>query len=430
MINPLIFSVLILTVLCLFKVNVMISIIISGLLGGLVGGLSLTAAMEAMLDGMGDNVETALSYVLLGVLAASISETSIVEFITVKISRHLNNRKYLLLFLFLIFGTLSQTILPVHIAWIPIVIPPILVIMNSMKLDRRAVACNLTFSMKWSYFVFPVGFGFIFHSIVSKAMTENGLPFKAGDVWKAMIIPAIALVIGWLISIFISYRKPRDYEQRNFEFNMDYEIQFKRKEWFAIFAIVVGCVVQILTQSMPLGCIAGIIILLISGNIDLQNADAKIAHGIRLMGSLAFIMLVAGGFAKIIIETGSLDTLVASSIALVGNNKFLGALVMLLIGLAITMGIGTSFGTIPIIATLYVPFGLKLGFSPLAIACLVGTAGALGDAGAPASDITMGPTSGLNADKQHNHIWDTCVPTFLHFNIPLLIAGLIAAMIL
>ncbi|HCF31883.1 MAG TPA: hypothetical protein DEU22_05725, partial [Bacillus sp. (in: Bacteria)] len=29
-----------------------------------------------------------------------------------------------------------------------------------------------------------------------------------------------------------------------------------------------------------------------------------------------------------------------------------------------------------------------------------------------------------------HHIWDTCVPTFLHYNIPLLIFGFIAAITL
>jgi predicted histidine transporter YuiF (NhaC family) len=115
---------------------------------------------------------------------------------------------------------------------------------------------------------------------------------------------------------------------------------------------------------------------------------------------------------------------------LIGGSKALGAAMMLLVGLLITMGIGTSFGTVPILAVIYVPLALELGFSPLAIAALIGTAGALGDAGSPASDSTLGPSAGLNADGQHNHIWDTCVPTFIHYNIPLLIFGWIAAMIL
>lgn len=45
------------------------------------------------------------------------------------------------------------------------------------------------------------------------------------------------------------------------------------------------------------------------------------------------------------------------------------------------MGIGSSFSTVPIIATLFVPLCLELNFSVMATAALVGTAGALGDAG-------------------------------------------------
>ena len=89
-----------------------------------------------------------------------------------------------------------------------------------------------------------------------------------------------------------------------------------------------------------------------------------------------------------------------------------------------------AFGPLPIIAAIFVPLAVQLGFSPLAIVSIVGTAGALGDAGSPASDSTLGPTSGLNVDGQHNHIWDTVVPTFLHYNQPLLVFGWAAAMLL
>lgn len=65
-----------------------------------------------------------------------------------------------------------------------------------------------------------------------------------------------------------------------------------------------------------------------------------------------------------------------------------------------------------------------------AIILLIGIAGALGDAGSPASDSTLGPTSGLNMDGQHNHIYDTCIPTFFVYNVPLLVAGVIGAMML
>ena len=73
---------------------------------------------------------------------------------------------------------------------------------------------------------------------------------------------------------------------------------------------------------------------------------------------------------------------------------------------------------------------MELGFSIPATICLLGTAGALGDAGSPASDSTLGPTSGLNVDGQHDHIWDTVVPTFLHYNIALVIMGTVGALVL
>ena len=103
---------------------------------------------------------------------------------------------------------------------------------------------------------------------------------------------------------------------------------------------------------------------------------------------------------------------------------------MLAVGLLVTMGIGSSFSTLPIISAIYVPLCMSMGFSPMATVAIIGTAGALGDAGSPASDSTLGPTAGLNADNQHDHIRDTVIPTFIHFNLPLLAAGWIAAMVL
>ncbi len=141
-------------------------------------------------------------------------------------------------------------------------------------------------------------------------------------------------------------------------------------------------------------------------------------------------MISAAGFAGVMQATGEVPALVAGSAELIGDNKGLAALIMLLVGLFITMGIGSSFSTVPIIASLYVPLALSFGFSPMATVALVGTAAALGDAGSPASDSTLGPTAGLNADGQHDHIWDTVVPTFLHYNVPLIAFGWLAAMVL
>lgn len=170
--------------------------------------------------------------------------------------------------------------------------------------------------------------------------------------------------------------------------------------------------------------------LFVSGAIKFDEIDELVDSEVKMMGLIGFIMLVAAGYGSVLRETGAVESLVASVSGLVGNSKLIGALLMLLVGLLVTMGIGSSFGTLPIIATIYCPLGVSLGFSVKAIILLIGVAGALGDAGSLASDSTLGPTAGLNADKQHDHIWDTCVPTFIYYNIPLLIFGVIGAMIL
>lgn len=430
MFNPVIVAVVVMTVLCLLKINILIAIMVSGVIGGLVGGLGLSTTISTLISGMGGNAETALSYILLGTLAAAVSQTNIVTLLAAKLSKSLKAKGILLVLIIAFVGCFSQNLIPIHISYIPILIPPLLVVMNSMKLDRRAMACGLTFSVKWPYVTFPVGFGLIFHGIIANSMTQNGVPFETTDVWKAMWIPGLGMLLGLLIAVFFSYRKKREYKDLNPEMNLEQDVKFTSKEWFTLLAILAAFLIQIFTGSMPLGGLAGILILMLTRVIKVNEVDSTMAEGIKLMGFIAFVMLVAAGFAEVIKATKGVDSLVVSSANLIGGSKLLGAIIMLLIGLGITMGIGTSFGTIPIIATIYVPLGVKLGFSPAAIVCLLGTAGALGDAGSPASDSTLGPTAGLNVDGQHDHIWDTCVPTFLHFNIPLIIFGTIAAMFL
>ena len=157
--------------------------------------------------------------------------------------------------------------------------------------------------------------------------------------------------------------------------------------------------------------------------------DKLINEGVGLMGYVAFVMLVAAGFASVMKATGGIDSLVNTIAPYMLSSKLIATALMLFVGLFITMGIGTSFGTIPILAILYVPICLKLGFSIPSMIIIIAAAAALGDAGSPASDTTLGPTAGLDADGQHNHIWDTCVPTFLHYNIPIILAALTAVII-
>lgn len=430
--NPVVISIAVMIVLCLFKFNVFLSILVSAIVAGVCSGMPIGDTMSILVGGMGGNAETALSYILLGALAVAVSKTGLASILAKKISKIVKGKKLTLILLIAFMSCFSQNLIPVHIAFIPILIPSLLGLMNKLKIDRRGVACALTFGLKTPYIAIPVGFGLIFQNIIRDQMTANGMEITTGMVTSVMWIAAIGMILGLLVAVFITYRKPRDYKDKTIEEIEENEIEEKMtsKHWFALLGAVTAFIVQILTGSLPLGGLCAIIVLFVSGAIKFDEIDELVDGGVKMMGLIGFIMLVAAGYGSVLRETGAVESLVASVSGLVGNSKLIGALLMLLVGLLVTMGIGSSFGTLPIIAAIYCPLGVSLGFSIKAIILLIGVAGALGDAGSPASDSTLGPTAGLNADKQHDHIWDTCVPTFIHYNIPLLIFGVIGAMIL
>ncbi|MGB2991329.1 MAG: Na+/H+ antiporter family protein [Paenisporosarcina sp.] len=437
--NAVIIAVVVMLVLSLLRVNVVFALLIGAITGGLVGGLSLTDTITAFTDGLGGGASIALSYALLGGFAVAISKTGIPELLVSSILKLIKKdgdtektglAKTLIILSLLLMAVFSQNLIPIHIAFIPLLVPPIIHVMNLLKLDRRLIASVLTFGLTAPYILLPYGFGFIFHEIVATQMETAGLAIDMKDIPYAMIIPTVGLVVGLLVAVFISYRKPREYT-RDVTIEETTLVNFDKKViFFTIVSLIAALVAQIQTESMIMGALAGILTLYVTGALKWKEADLLLTDGMRLMAFIGFVMITANGFAAVIQATGDIESLVGSASSLLEGNKALAAMLMLVIGLLITMGIGSSFATIPIIAAIFVPLALEFEFSTLAIIALIGTAGALGDAGSPASDSTLGPTAGLNVDGQHNHIWDTCVPTFLHYNIPLLVFGWIAIMVL
>jgi predicted histidine transporter YuiF (NhaC family) len=277
-----------------------------------------------------------------------------------------------------------------------------------------------------------VGFGNIYlHDILLGRVADAGLNIDDVSVVKAMAIPALGMLAGLAMAALVSYRGERQYDVAAIEATEHHERQYDAKSlWVAALAIVVAFAVQLATGSMVLGAMAGFMLFSATGVVRWNESEGVLVDGIKMMASIGFIMIAAAGFSEVLKATGDIDTLVNGAAQWLGDNRGLTAFLLLLVGLLLTMGIGSSFSTIPIIAAIYVPLCMQLGFSPLAIVALIGTAGALGDAGSPASDSTLGPTAGLNADGQHHHMRDTVIPTFLHFNLPLLAAGWLAAMVL
>ena len=435
--NPVLISVIVLSILSLSGVHVLFALIIAAIVAGLVADLSLTETISIFIGGMGGQSETALSYVLLGIFAALIAQSGLANILIQKLLSFEKPNKYILIFTLAIIACLSGTLIPVHIAFIPILVPPLLFFFNKLKIDRRALASALTFGLKMPYLWIPIGYGLIFQGIVAQEMTANGMAMVQSQIPKAMAIPAIGMFLGLAIAVFISYKKPREYQQLE-EHIHDYEnpktenikVKLDSKSWIALIAILVALVIQLSLSSLVLGSLSGIIVMFVGRVVFLKDSEEVVQNGVKLMGAIAFIMLIASGYATILKETNAISELVEAMTGMTGQSKLITATLLLFIGLLVTMGIGTSFGTVPILAVVFVPLCAAVGFSPLATAALIGTAGALGDAGSPASDSTLGPTSGLNADGQHSHIWDTCVPTFVHYNIPLFIFGIVAALVL
>ncbi|WP_130803505.1 Na+/H+ antiporter family protein [Acinetobacter ihumii] len=472
--NAVVIAIAVMFILSLARVSVVLTLVVSAIVGGLVAGLSLSETVQAFNAGLGDGAEVALAYAVLGAFALALSKSGLPDLLAHKLIGLLGMEagksrerkvKYLLLTILLVAAIFSQNLIPVHIAFIPVLVPPLLKVMNHLKLDRRAAACVLTLGLVGTYIFLPVGFGAIFleqilMGNINKIGAQYGLHVDRWMMPMGMAIPVLGMVIGTLVAVFISYRKPRLYVDRavarvttidlDKPLRSDQHVTHNLREdavelqqeaeqvpyiskktiFMAVLAIALTLAAQLYSGSMILGGLVGFAVLSTAGIFKWQDADDVFVQGMRMMALVGFIMISAAGFASVMTHTGDINQLVNGVVHVIGDNHALAAFLMLFIGLFVTIGIGSSFSSVPVLAVIYVPLCVQFGFSPLATIALIGTAAALGDAGSPASDSTLGPTAGLGVDGQHDHIWDTVVPTFIHFNIPLLIFGWIAAMVL
>lgn len=454
--NAVIIGVLLMLVLSVLRVHVVLSLVIGALVGGLVAGLPLAdvgetvGVMTHFQNGLAGGAKIALSYAMLGAFAMAITHSGLPQQVAGALIRKIggsqssdtipgavNGVKWLLIFALFIMGIMSQNVVPIHIAFIPMIIPPLLLVFNRLQIDRRLLACVMTFGLVTTYMFLPYGFGAIFLNKILLANIENaGMSVEGANVMTAMAIPALGMLIGLLIAVFISYRKPRVYhnkennQMQNDAAKAQPQISNYRSLVAAIAIAVCFAIQLIYDDALLLGALLGFAVFMTLGVVRRNEADSVFNAGIKMMAMIGFIMIAAQGFAEVMKATGEIAPLVDATANMFAGNKGMAVFAMLLVGLLVTMGIGSSFSTLPIISAIYVPLCIGLGFSPLATIAIIGTAGALGDAGSPASDSTLGPTSGLNVDGQHDHMRDSVIPTFLHYNVPLFIAGWIAAMVL
>ncbi len=447
--NAVVIAVAVMLVLALARVHVVLSLLLGALVGGLMGGLGLAQTMEVFQKGLAGGAQIALSYAMLGAFAVAIAHSGLPQTLANGVIRRLNPQgqrdtipsgvngvKWALLLGLLAMSIMSQNLIPIHIAFIPLIIPPLLLVFNRMQIDRRLLGCIMTFGLVTTYMYLPYGFGEIFlKQILVGNINKSGLDVSNVNVMEAMAIPALGMVAGLLLAVFVSYRKPRVYQTTTEDEQYTKQAAATPqtstyRSVVALVAIVVSFAVQLWADSLLLGAMIGFAVFMALGVVRWGEADSVFNDGVKMMAMIGFIMIAAQGFAEVMKATGAIEPLVQATAGLFAGNKGMAAFAMLFVGLLVTMGIGSSFSTLPIITSIYVPLCISMGFSPLATVAIIGTAGALGDAGSPASDSTLGPTAGLNVDGQHDHMRDTVIPTFIHYNLPLLAAGWVAAMVL
>ncbi|MBQ7286335.1 MAG: sodium:proton antiporter, partial [Candidatus Gastranaerophilales bacterium] len=251
--NPVVISVIVLCALCVCRINVLVALMISSIIAGWLAKMPISRVMELFIGGMGQNSETALSYILLGTLAAAMTHTGLTKILSIKIAQFINGNKYLLIGILVLISIMSQNLIPVHIAFIPILIPPLLGLMNKLQIDRRAIACALAFGLKAPYISLPLGFGLIFQGLIADNMSQNGIQVLKTDIWRYSWVLGLAMFIALLIAIFITYRKPRMYQDNQVEVEKVEDIKLTKKHYMTRVGAVATLVIQLISGSLPLG---------------------------------------------------------------------------------------------------------------------------------------------------------------------------------
>ncbi len=209
MINAVIAAVGVMLVLSLARVHVVIALIVGALVGGLTGGLGIEATLKAFNAGLGGGATVALSYALLGAFAVAIAKSGMAHALADKALALVDRQdaaggsgiKWVLIGLLGTVAVASQNILPIHIAFIPLLVPPLLYVLTKLQLDRRLVACVMTFGLITPYMFLPVGFGNIFlNEILLANVARSGVDVSGINITHAMGIPALGMVFGLALS--------------------------------------------------------------------------------------------------------------------------------------------------------------------------------------------------------------------------------------
>lgn len=133
--NAVVAAVGIMLILSLCRVHVVVALISGAIAGGLLGGLGVEGSLAAFNKGLGGGATVALSYALLGAFAVAIGKSGLAHALAdkalVMVGRQESQQgravKWVMIGLLLLVAVSSQNILPIHIAFIPLLVSPVAV---------------------------------------------------------------------------------------------------------------------------------------------------------------------------------------------------------------------------------------------------------------------------------------------------------------
>ena len=166
--NPVLVSVAVLLALAALRMNVVFALISAAAVGGMLGGLDgevfallgsgeftefwksavsvFGSTMKSFQSSLDNGAVLAINYVMLGTFSIAISRSGVTELIARKLfqwigcemtAKKLFCFKYALLGILTLMAVSSQNLIPMHIAFIPVLIPPLLPVFDRLRLDRH-----------------------------------------------------------------------------------------------------------------------------------------------------------------------------------------------------------------------------------------------------------------------------------------------------
>ncbi|WP_289781212.1 Na+/H+ antiporter NhaC family protein, partial [Campylobacter jejuni] len=134
--------------------------------------------------------------------------------------------------------------------------------------------------------------------------------------------------------------KPREYQEEQIS-KMDFEnLKMSKKAWGVLAGLILTLILQVLTHNLPLSGLLGFVLMVVLGGVEYNKVNLVFDDGLKSMGYIAFVMLVASGYGEVLKQSGGIAELVKTSVPFMEQSYFLAILIMLAIGLLITIGIG------------------------------------------------------------------------------------------